>query len=96
MDSVHEMTSTPIPYHPHLCDLAQPVSTHGCGRIRNGYVVICHAVDGMARRPNGYAVGTVGIWGIAHFRWLPDLAAARGHAAVLLRSWCRRLHASAP
>lgn len=74
----------PVTYHPHSCDLVRRVSEHGAGKVRNGHVVICRAVDGLAPRSNGFAVGTVGIWGIGHFAWLPCLISARKYAAYLL------------
>lgn len=82
------MNREPIPYHPHLCDLNARVSDHGAGKIRNGHVVICRAIDGLAPKSNGFAVGTIGIWGIGHFAWLPDLPSARRQAAYLVR-WLR-------
>lgn len=80
----------PIPYHPHIADLARVISEHGCGRIRNGHVIICRAVDSMAPKRDGFIAGAVGIWGIAYFAWFPNLTDARRYGASLLRFLPRR------
>ena len=75
-----------IDYHPHLCDLAEVVSNHGCGRIRNGQVIITKAKDSMPPKAGGFCVGSVGIWGIGDFKWSDNMLETRRYAAALIRA----------